>query len=183
VIRLKTLLFGRGAELLLAAGVIVGAAIALDGSVSRGLNGIAGILWIAAAGSLLREASKRREFRGLLTTTVLYCLALVVAIRPSDFLWAAVGFTAAGAAIALRSSGAPERAALLLPALWLPIHLLVAIGKAVYRSLADQPANVRTDPPPTAALVPLVMIVAAYAGGWLVGWYRARGSKPAATSR
>jgi hypothetical protein len=168
---------------LLAAGVVVGIAIALDGAVSRAFNGLAGILWFIAAAALVSEARRRAEARELIATTVLYGVVLVVAIRPSDLLWASVGFAAAGAMIALRTSSGPERAALLLPALWLPIHLGVALSKAIYRTIADQPASIRTDPPPTAALVPLAMIVAAYAGGWAVVRFRGRGGANAGARR
>lgn len=171
--RAKELISGRGAELLLVAGVVVGAAIALDGPVSRGLNGIAGILWIVAAVTLLVEAKLRDEFRRLVGLSIVVCLVLVLAVRPSDLLWATLGFTVGGAIIALSVKTRPERAALLLPALWLPMHLFVAVVKAVVRAIGDEPARVRTDPPPTAALVPLAMIVAAYVGGWVVRWLQA----------
>jgi hypothetical protein len=182
VAKVNGLIGARGPEILLAAGVVVGFAIALDGAVSRAFNGVAGILWFIAAGALLLESSKRREFWELLITTLLYSFALVIAVRPSDVLWAAIGFTVAGAAVAMRSSRAPERAALLLPALWLPVHLVTAIGKAIYRNLANEPAAIRTDPPPTAAIVPLVMIVAAYVGGWLVARHRERSESSASAA-
>lgn len=178
--RVKAFFSERGAEILIAAGVVVGIAISLDGAVSRGFNGLAGILWFIAAASLAIENMKRPEAREVLPATILYCLVLVLAVRPSDLLWAAVGFSVAGGLIAFRAGRTPERAALLLPALWLPVHLAVAVVRAVIRAIENEPARVRTDPPPTAAIVPLAMIVAAYAGGWAVARYRTRNGEPAA---
>jgi uncharacterized membrane protein YccC len=167
-------LASRGPEALLAAGVLVGVAIALDGPVSRGLNGVAGILWIVAAVSLLSAVKSSASFLRQLGMTVAICLVLVLAVRPSDLLMAVLGFSIGGALIALCVKAEPERAALPLPALWLPIHLVVAVIKAILRAIGDEPARVRTDPPPTAALVPLAMIVAAYLGGWIVSRLRAQ---------
>jgi hypothetical protein len=61
----------------------------------------------------------------------------------------------------------------------LPEHLGVALVKAIVREIRNQPANVRTDPPPTAALVPLAMIVAAWGAAMLVERYRSRKAEPA----
>jgi hypothetical protein len=167
-------LTNRGPEVLIAAGVLVGVAIALDGPVSKAVNGIAGVLWILAAVLLVRNSRQTAGSTRLFAATVVVGLVLVLAVRPSDLAWAAVGFAAGGAAVAVVATSARERAALLLPALWLPLHLLVAVIKAAIRAIRDQPASVRTDPPPTAALVPLAMIVAAYVGGWLVQTYLSR---------
>jgi hypothetical protein len=104
-------------------------------------------------------------------------LALVLLVKPSDLLWAAIGFAAGGAAIALLASGRQYDWALLLPALWLPVHLLVAISRALVRALTGGEAAVRSDPPPTAALVPCAMVLSALAGAWLVQRWRNRTNK------
>ncbi len=158
------------AELLLLASVLVGVAIVLDGAASRFVNGVAGLTWIACAVLLVREGWSTSGKGRLFGTILLIDLVLVLAVRPSDLLWASLGFLVGGALVALVATGNRERMALLLPALWLPLHLSVAVVRAVDRAIRDLPANVRTEPPPTAALVPLTMVVAAYAGGWLVGW-------------
>lgn len=163
--QIRSLIVARAAELLLMGGIVVGVAIALDGAVSRVLNGVGGLLWVAAAVGLLVDARSRPGFRSFLSATVTVCLLLVLAVRPSHLLWAAAGFGLGGAAIAYAGRFEPARAALLLPALWLPVHLGVAVVKAAVRVLASEPARVRTEPPPTAALVPVAMIVAAYLGG------------------
>jgi hypothetical protein len=158
----------RAPEMLVAAGALVGVAIALEGAVGRAINGVAGLLWVFAAALLFRAIWRCEGWGRLLATILAIDLVLVLAVRPSDLLWAAIGFTVGGALVALVATRERERAALLLAALWLPLHLLVAIVKTVDRAIRDLPATVRTDPPPTAALVPLTMIVAAFAGGWAV---------------
>jgi hypothetical protein len=157
------------AEFLLLASVLVGVAIVLDGSASRLVNGVAGLLWIASAGMLARECWRTSGKARLFGAIVLIDLVLVLAVRPSDLLWAFVGFAGGGALVALMATADRERTALLLPAMWLPLHLSVALIRAADRAMRDLPASVRADPPPTAALVPLTMVVAAYIGGWIVG--------------
>jgi hypothetical protein len=60
--------------------------------------------------------------------------------------------------------------ALLVPAIYLPVHLLIGIGRAILRH-----GGVRTDPPPTAAIVPLAMLLAAAAAGALAATLVRRG--------
>jgi hypothetical protein len=50
--------------------------------------------------------------------------------------------------------------ALLAPAIYLPVHLVIGIGRAMVTD-----GGVRPDPPPTAALVPLAMLLGALVGG------------------
>ena len=47
----------------------------------------------------------------------------------------------------------------LVPSVYLPVHLIIGIGRAVMNG-----APMRTDPPPTAMILPLMMIVAAAVG-------------------
>jgi hypothetical protein len=161
-----------GGWLLLAAGGIVGIAIASDGALARGINGVAGIAWIAAAAMLVASQRDRGGFWPRLAAVVGVGVVLVLLIKPSNLAWALVGFGVAGAAVALLMPQNGVVWAKILPALWLPEHLGVAVAKAVVREIRDQPANVRTDPPPTAALVPLAMIVAAWGAALLVDRYR-----------
>ncbi len=163
-----------GSVLLLLAGVIVGFAIAADGAIARSLNGVAGIAWIAAAVMLVRSQKGRPAFATRLVGVVALGAFLVLVLKPSNLLWALVGFGAAGVVIAIALPKAGVVWAKILAALWLPEHLGIAVVKAIVRELRDQPARVRTDPPPTAALVPLAMIAAAWGAAWLVTQYRAR---------
>ena len=151
--------------LLLAAAALVGVAIAAEGAVARGLNGVGGVGWLVAAVLLTRSLliERRRGFAVVAVVGVAAVLALVV--RPSNLVAAIVGFFVAGALVALAGRDRPVHWALLVPALWLPLHLVIAVGRAI----GDGGGRVRTDPPPTAALVPLAMVLAAAAGGWVVG--------------
>lgn len=163
-----------GSLLLLAAGAIVGVAIAADGAVARGFNGVAGIAWIAAAVMLVRSQKGRVAFAPRLAAVIGVGVVLVLLVKPSNLAWALVGFGIAGAAIAFAVPNNGIVWAKILPALWLPEHLGVAVVKAIVCKLRDKPANVRTDPPPTAALVPLAMILAAWGAALLVQRYRTR---------
>ncbi len=61
-----------------------------------------------------------------------------------------------------------------MAAIWLPTHLLVAITRVIERSIRDLPAHVRTDPPPTAAMVPFAMVVFALLGSRVVDIVQAK---------
>jgi hypothetical protein len=164
-----------GGRLLLGAGLVVALAIAADGDLARRINGVSGVLWIAAAALLLRAARGAGFARNV---AIVLGLGLVIAyaVSPSDLLWAVGGFGVMGAIVAL-ATGAGGRGALwakVLPALWLPLHLTLALGAAVLRELRDDPAALRRDPPPTTAFVPFAMIVAAWGAGLLVQRWRSR---------
>jgi hypothetical protein len=115
-----------------------------------------------------------RNFVVMFCVVVGECLALVLLLKPSNLTWAIVGFAIGGAATAFLVSNRSYDWALLLPALWLPVHLLVAISRALVRALTGGETAVRSDPPPTAALVPFAMVVSALAGAWLVNRWRNR---------
>ena len=161
-----------GWALLMVAAGFVGIAIALDSEVGRAMNGIGGLLWLGGAGLLLADA--RRSPLGARTWAVvgLAVVALSSLLSPRDLGSAFVGFFVGGWAVMLLSRRGKGRLAAvgLLPALWLPTHLAVAAVRALYRAIADQPAGIRTDPPPTAALVPLAMVVMAFLGGQVGGY-------------
>jgi len=163
-----------GTGLLVAAGVVVGGAIAADGMVAKGLNGAAGLLWLGSAGLIgyaLRGTPRRALGWGLVGAEA---VALVLVVRPSDVALAAAGFGVAGAVAAFVMRERPTAWARLLPAIWLPTHLGVALVRALGEQLTGSAAHVRTQPPPTAAIVPLVMILAAWAGGTLAARLTAR---------
>lgn len=159
---------------LLAAATAVGLAIVADGQAARTINGIGGLVWVAAAGLLVISLRQEAFFWPRIALATGLALALVLLVRPSDYPRAAVGFAIAGAVIGLTATHLTGEWALTVPGLWLPLHLIVAIGRVVERSVHDLPAHVRTEPPPTAALVPLTMVVTAWAGGVLIEILRAR---------
>ena len=156
------------------AGVIVGAAILVGGDVARALNGIGAICWLVG-GLCLVLALRAGGWRWPSAAVALAAVVLMaLVVRPGELLVAAGGFLLAGALVAGIAGDRPLGWALLVPALWLPVHLSLAIG----RSLFAGGGRIRTDPPPTAALVPLTMIAAAAAAGWAVGWWRDRQKAP-----
>ena len=165
---------------LVLAGLIVALAIVLDGQAAKPVNGVGGVIWLICAGVL--GARLWREPRPIRTVGVAALLTLVLTalFPPSTPLPAVLGFGVGGAAMALWKDGRVAWAAL-LPALWLPMHLIIAVVRAVVGALLGSEEHLRTDPPPTAALVPLLMVLAALIGGWLVGWVsqrRGRRSSP-----
>ncbi len=162
-----------GSMLLIGATFIVGASIVLDGEIARTLNGIGGIAWFAAAGVLAVAASGSSRSPLVWAAAVLLTTLVAFIIRPSDLLLAIVGFGLAGAAIVWLAPSHELLWATLIVGLYLPFHIAAAIVRMIGRSLAGIEATIRTDPPPTAPLVPLVMVIAATGGG-LVAQYLAK---------
>jgi hypothetical protein len=160
---------------LVAAALIVGVAIATSGEISKTINGIGGVIWIAAAVTLANRLRQSPGWLKLAMRAFVLTLALVVFVRPTDIIWAAIGFTAAGFLVSLEAPGRRLEWAAFLAAIWLPTHLLVAASRAAERAVRDLPAHVRTDPPPTAALVPFAMVVCALIGSQLASALRPPG--------
>jgi hypothetical protein len=165
------------AVLLAVAAGIVGLAIAVDGAAARAINGVGVLCWIVAAGLLVRELRGVRRWRPAALLVVAIVLVLALLVRPSDLFAAAVGFFVAGAIVAASAPDRPLGWALLVPASWLPAHVSLAIG----RSILDGGTSIRTDPPPTAVLVPLTMVLAAGVGAILVARWRAGRADPRPT--
>lgn len=163
-----------GTTTLFVATGLVALSILLDGSMARFFNGAGGLTWFAAAG-LLGIAAWRSSRPLTLWSAVILATALVAfVVTPSDFLPAIIGVGLAGTAVAIVARDNAVLWSKLVVGLYLPFHIGTAIAKAVYRSLTDNEAALRTDPPPTAALVPLVMLVTAIACGTAVEAYRQR---------
>ena len=154
-----------GTTLLLSATLIVGASIVADGGLGRALNGIGGIAWFAAAVFLAVAAAGSTRSPQLWAATVLLTTAVAFVIKPSDLVFAVMGFGVAGAVIVWLAPSHRLLWATLVVALYLPFHIGAAIARMVGRSIVGAEAALRTDPPPTAALVPLVMLTAALGGG------------------
>lgn len=161
---------------LVLAGLIVGVAIALDGTAARAVNGAGGILWIASGVLLVSALRHREHWKVLAPVTLGVGLVLSYVVRPSDIVMASIGFLAGGIVVA-SVARKPMLASLILPASWLPLHLFLAITRSVYREMTGGESVVRTDPPPTAALVPFTMIVAAAVGGFVISQLRASKSR------
>jgi carbon starvation protein CstA len=107
------------------------------------------------------------------------CLTVVVAfiVRPSDLLLAAVGFGGAGLIVASLAQNHELLWVKLIPALYLPFHIGTALLGALVRSMTGTEASIRSEPPPTTAIVPLTMVVAALVGGYVAVSIKARRSR------
>ncbi len=156
----------RRATLTLAvATVLVGASIVADGNLARALNGIAGITWFAATAMFIVDARRRGSTLQQWLTILALTAIVAFVVKPSDIVLATIGFTSAGFIAALAGRRHPLLWAKLVPALYLPLHIGTAVLKAAGRSALGMEASIRTDPPPTAVIVPAVMLVAAIVGG------------------
>lgn len=163
----STRLERRATLILAAATILVGASIVADGDLARALNGVAGLTWFAASAMFIIDARRRgasiRQWLGILVLTAI--VAFVV--RPSDIVLATIGFTSAAFIAGMVNRRDPMLWAKLVPALYLPLHIGTAVLKAAGRSALGMEASIRAEPPPTAVIVPAVMLVAAIVGGLL----------------
>lgn len=157
---------------LAAATVIVGASIVADGTLARGLNGVAGLTWFASSTMFILEGKRRGVPPLQWAGTIGLTAAVAFLIRPSDLMLATVGFGGAGLLAGMFVRRDPLFWAKMIPALYLPLHIGTAVLKAAGRSALGMESSIRTDPPPTAAIVPAVMLVAAAAGGWVASRIR-----------
>ncbi|CAA9564128.1 MAG: hypothetical protein AVDCRST_MAG43-2176 [uncultured Thermomicrobiales bacterium] len=167
-----------GTALLVLATLVVAASILAGGDVGRALNAFGGIGWFLAAGMLVSAAV--RSSRQYMTWAAVIGLTAVVAfvVRPSDLILAAVGFGSAGIVVGTLAQNRELLWVTLVPALYLPFHIGTAVLKATVRSLMGTEPGIRSDPPPTAAIVPIVMVVAALAGGYAAMSIKAHRSDP-----
>jgi hypothetical protein len=142
------------------AAAIVAVAIVVGGSSARALNGLGGLLWIAS-GTLLGLSLPAAPRRTAGWIGALLCgIVLAAVVRPGTVGEATVAFAVAGVIVVFAAGDRSGVWALLAPAIYLPVHLLIGIGRAL-----SQGGAMRADPPPTAAVVPLTMLLAAAAGG------------------
>jgi hypothetical protein len=154
---------------LVIAAAIVGIAILLGGTSARMLNGIGALLWIISGVFLaLTLPPAPRQVIGWIVAFA-GALALGGWIRPANLPEAVVGFAIAGAAVSLAAGDRGGGWALLVPTIYLPVHLLIGVGRAMI-----QGGGVRTDPPPTAAVLPVAMVLSAAIAGLLVATFLRR---------
>lgn len=145
---------------LVIAGIVVALAIVVGGSAARALNGVGAVLWVGS-GVVLAMSLPRPERLPLAWVTALVTGGLLGGVvRPSTFAVAIAGFAIAGAAVVLLGGDRTGGWALMAPAIYLPVHLTIGIGRAIMRG-----SEMRVAPPPTAALLPLSMVVAALVAG------------------
>jgi hypothetical protein len=160
--------------LLVAAAIIVGVAIAMGGDARRFVNGVGGVVWLVAGFLIVTRAVASGVSLRQVGQVAFVIVILSYLIRPTDPFWAAIGFGWGGVAVGFNGRDLGSKMGAMLGALWLPTHLLLAVARAVVRNIRDEPAALRSDPPPTAALVPLIMVVAAWMLATLTAEWRAR---------
>jgi hypothetical protein len=145
---------------LVVAAAIVGVAIAVGSPAARALNGVGALIWLGAGAvlALSLPATDRRAAGWVVAIGSAVLLAAV--IRPGGVVQVVVWFAIAAVAVVVAAGDRTGAWALLAPAIYLPAHLLVGVGRAILRH-----GGVRTEPPPTAAIVPLAMVFAAAVAG------------------
>lgn len=144
---------------LVIAASIVGIAITAGGAAARTLNGVGALVWVGSSVLLaLTLPQARRASIGWLAAAAAGFL-LGGVIRPSTVALAIVCFAVAGAVVVIAAGDRTGAWGFLAPAIYLPVHLIIGIGRAVLRE-----SGVRTNPPPTDAILPLCIILAAAVG-------------------
>lgn len=156
---------------LVIAGLVVALAIVVGGTAARALNGVGAIIWVGS-GVILAMTLPRPERLPLAWISAGIAGGLLGAvIRPGTFAVAIAGFAIAGAAVVLLGGDRTGGWALMAPAIYLPVHLAIGIGRAIMRG-----SEMRVAPPPTAALLPFSMVVAALVAGGIAAYVvRSRG--------
>jgi hypothetical protein len=155
---------------LILAATIVGVAIIVGGPAARILNGIGAILWVGSGVLLALSLPPAQRQPAGWAVAIASGLILGAIVRPGSLAEAVVGFAVAGAVIVLAAGDRSGGWALLAPAIYLPVHLVIGIGRAIVSN-----GGVRTDPPPTAAIVPLAMLLAAAVAGAVAASFLRRG--------
>ncbi|HYP61992.1 MAG TPA: hypothetical protein VEQ36_16315 [Thermomicrobiales bacterium] len=159
---------------LVIAAIVVGIAIGMDGDGRRFVNGIGGVLWLVGAFLIFTRSVASGVTWRQIGLVIVVILVLSSLIRPTDPVWAVIGFGWGGVVVGFAGRDLGSKLGAMLGALWLPAHLFIAVVRAGIRELRDQPAALRTDPPPTAVFVPLIMVLAAWlfaalAAEWRMG--------------
>lgn len=155
-----------GTGLLVLATLVVAASILAGGDIGRGLNAFGGVCWFLAAGMLVSTTVKSSRRPSMWAIVIGLTVVVAFVVRPSDLVFAAIGFGGAGILVGMLARDRELLWVTLVPALYLPFHIGTAVLKAMVRSMMGIEATIRSEPPPTAAMVPFVMVVAALAGGY-----------------
>lgn len=163
-----------GTLILLVATILVAISILLDGTPARLFNGVAGITWFSATALLAMAGLKASRRRALWAVLIGLTAVVAFVVRPTDMLLAIVGFGPAGFLVGMLARDGRVLWGTLVAGLYLPFHIGTAVLKAVGRSLTGGEASIRSEPPPTAALVPFVMLLAAMAGAAVASYLIAR---------
>jgi hypothetical protein len=148
--------------ILVAAAVVVGIAIGMNEDSRRVVNGVGGLLWMVGGFLIITRSIAAGVTWRQIGLVLAVILVLSYLVRPTDPVWAIIGFGWGGVVVGYAGGAFGSRLGAMLGALWLPAHLLMAVVRAGIRELRDQPAALRSDPPPTAVVVPLVMVLAAW---------------------
>lgn len=144
---------------LVIAASIVSLAVTVGGTSARTLNGVGALFWVGSSVLLaLTLPPARRAGMGWIAALAAGLL-LGGVIRPGTVELAIACFALAGAAVVFAAGDRMGAWGFLAPAIYLPVHLIIGIGRAMLRD-----NGVRTDPLPTAAILPLCMILAAAVG-------------------
>lgn len=159
-----------GTLVLLAATILVAISILLDGAPARIFNGVAGITWFTATALLVMAGWKASRRRSLWLALIVLTAVVAFVVKPTDMMLALVGFGPAGFAVGMLARDGRVLWGTLVAGLYLPFHIGTAVLKAIGRSLTGGEASIRSEPPPTAALVPLAMLLAAMAGAALASY-------------
>lgn len=146
--------------------LLVGIAIVMDSDAGRLVNGVGGVLWFAATAALTIVAARSRQPAWLWLLLAVLTITVAFIVRPSAAVPTLVGFIPAGFVMAAMARRAKLLWATLVPAWYLPAHIGTAVAGAAVRELLGHDAGLRTDPPPTAWMVPLLMVVCALIGGY-----------------
>jgi hypothetical protein len=163
-----------GTVVLLVATILVAISILLDGAPAKAFNGVAGITWFSATALLVVAGWKVSRKQSLWLTLIVLTAGVAFVVKPTDMVLALLGFSPAGFLVGVLARDGRILWGTLVAGLYLPFHIGTAVLKAVGRSLTGGEASIRSEPPPTAALVPLVMLLAAMAGAAVASYLIAR---------
>jgi hypothetical protein len=151
---------------LVVAGLVVALAIVVGGSAARALNGVGALIWVASGVVLALSLPRPERLRLAWLAAILAGGLLGGVIRPATFMVAIAGFAIAGAAVVFLGGDRTGGWALMAPAIYLPVHLVIGIGRAILRG-----SEMRVAPPPTAALLPFSMVIAALVAGAIAAYF------------
>lgn len=165
--------------------ILVGLAIVMDSELGRGVNGIGGVLWFASTALLTLAAVRTRPPVWIWAVLALVVVTVAFIVKPSAIVPAVIGFVPAGLLLGAAAPRSRLLWAALVPAWYLPAHIGTAVVKSAVNTMLGNEASLRTDPPPTAAIVPLVMVACAMFGGIIARRVRdvRHSGKPASSER